>query len=161
LRRPKKRAYNGQVPEPIALAGRFLHWIIRLAHETKMPQKFEKTPQKFEWKQKLRPKPQASAPSDGAESGLMRDKVAVPDPATVPLPTDAEAGGTSTAPAAIETAAQDRERQAIPETPPVTTAEPGRGQDQIPPRSNAVLIAVVIAASAIAAIAAAYLTLPW
>ena len=117
-------------------------------------------PQKFEWKQKPRSGPQTGAPGNAAESGLERDKVAFPDPATVPLPTDAEAGGTPTAPAAIDGIEQERERP-ITETPPATTGEPGRGQDQIPPRSNAALIAAVIAASAVAALAAAYLTLPW
>lgn len=93
------------------------------------------------------------------DRGKTHDKVAVPDPAAASFHTDSEASGSPTSDLALAASARDQMRQNDPESPTLSVAVPGRGQQHIPERSVAWLISVAFAAMVLVGLGTAYLTL--
>ncbi|HEX2114060.1 MAG TPA: hypothetical protein VHM01_06615 [Alphaproteobacteria bacterium] len=97
---------------------------------------------------------------DAVDAGRTHDKIPVPDPASAPVHTDAEAGGEGTSRTASLEATREQARYAPPETVRADHTNPGRSQLQIPERRMAWLIAVGFAFLIALGLAAAVVTLP-
>lgn len=79
---------------------------------------------------------------DAVDRGRTGDKIAAADPAAAPVDTDAETGGYATPRSASAAATHAQERHRASEQVRATHANPGRGQQQVPERSMAWLIAL-------------------
>lgn len=96
---------------------------------------------------------------NAVDRGATHDKVRAPDPATVPLQTDAEANGTATDRAAMTAVEHDQARKPVSGTPATIYTAPGRGQYQIPEPVNAWMLGAGLVAMAVLALVVAYVTL--
>jgi hypothetical protein len=97
---------------------------------------------------------------DAVDRGRTHDKIAVADPATAPVHTDAEAGGRGTPRAASTAATRAPEQRPPPEEVSLDFTNPGRAQFQIPPRRMAWAMALGLAFLVLFGLAAAVVTLP-
>lgn len=101
-----------------------------------------------------------SVRNQAAARGHARDKVSFPDPATVPLQADAEAGGQATPDLASAPPQKTQNDPSLKEIPDATHSLAGRGQHQIPARSHAWLFGGLLITMALLGLGSAYFTLP-